>query len=322
MHKQAKVGVLYNPNSRSGAAWFDKQKKYANLDSVMVARTEKLSDVPARLEAFAKGGVTHLGVIGGDGTLDGVITHIRNHSSFAKEPVLAVFDAGTTNMSYKDVGFKARGSKQLARFINAAEKDHLATKSHQPLKVSSKSLSTPVYGFFMGMAAVPLAIHETRKKFHKKSISHGLSEGMTIAGAVWQLIRNNEMTDDSILSPVHTKITVGAQSHEADTILLTVTSLNRLLVGIHPPKGKNPMAIMAIFSPYSNFLGHLPALLFGTRQIPFKKDGEFASQRLDACELAFEGEWTLDGEMFKATKDKPLRLSAADPFTFATGISS
>ena len=322
MQKKAKVSVLYNPNSRTGAAWFDKQKRYANLDGVLVARTDKLSDVPARLKEFADEGVTHLGIIGGDGTLDSAITHIRNDRPFSQDPVLAVFNAGTTNMSYKDVGFKVWGSKQLANFINAAEKDNLTTKNRQPIKVTSESLSSPVYGFFMGMAAIPLAIHQTRKKFHKKSVSHGLSEGMTIAVALWQLIRNGEITDDSILSPVEVEISVGLESQKVDTILLSVTSLSQLLVGIRPPKGREPLAIMAIFRPYSNFLGHLPALLFGTRQIPFKKNGEFASQRTDVCELTFDGEWTLDGEMFKATKDKPLRLSAADPFTFATGITS
>lgn len=320
MGQAAQAGILYNPNSRHGSEWYRKQLPSLVSFNYLSKGTDSVADIPEVLAAFAKEGVTHLAVIGGDGTLDAVLTAMRNHKPFVTEPVIGLFNAGTTNMTFKDLGFKTYSRAPLARFVSGAQNGTLTTKAHQPLYVESTSLKKPLIGFFMGMAAVPRAIHQTRENYHKKGITNGISEGATVLSSIWRLIRNKDVEHDSLLKPVKNIITLDEGKHEAQTILLTVTSLEKLLVGLRPIK-RNPaeVAIMGIFSPYSKLVRHLPALLFGTRRLPLTKNGNFTATTSTACELTFDGEWTLDGEMYQSTKEHPVRIRPAESFTFAVG---
>lgn len=317
-----KVGVLYNPNSRNGLKWYNRQAP--GLDpSVLALGTETPAHIPGALTRMAQAGVTHLAVVGGDGTLDAVLTALRNNQPFTHEPVIGLFNAGTTNMTFKDVGFKTLTRRPLERFVRGAHTGRLRLKQHQPLWVHSESLQAPQVGFFLGIGAVPRAIHHTRQTYHEKGITNGVSEGAMLLGAVWRLMRRDDIEHDELLRPITCQVKTPHNQKEVEMVLLTVTSLEKLLVGLRPYRENQPsLSVMGIFHPYTNLMRQMPALLFGTRELPLENSDNITATQQDKCELAFDGEWTLDGEMFQATKGAPVRIHLASPITFAVGADT
>lgn len=318
----ATVGILYNPNSRHGDAWYQKQiKRGAQIGGIHVIRTQGNEAILPALEKMAQQGITHLGIIGGDGTLDAILTVLRNNSLFKKEPVIALFRAGTTNMSFKDIGFKSKAFVPLRAFLKSAQNGQLRTKQHTPLMVQTLANPAPVFGFFLGAAAVPRAIHHTRRKFHTKGITNGVSEGATIGKSLWQLLRNKNIKTSPILRPVPTQITFQKEPLiETQTIVLTLTSLNKLLLGLRPQQSQSGgFSVMGITHPYKSLFKHLPTLLFGRKPTGNEAENGYITRTTTACTLHFDGEWTLDGEMFQAKAHQPLTVTQAQPFTFAIG---
>ena len=322
MSKTSKVGVLYNPNSRHGLSWFEKQSAQLQGSHIFAIGTKDLDDLPEALQAMAREGITHLAVIGGDGTLDAILTALRNHQPFAHEPVIALFDAGTTNMTFKDVGFKSRRRDPLREFVQGAAKNSLNVKKHRPLLIKSAALNQPLYGFFMGMAAVPRAIHQTRSKFHQKGLTNSLSEGATILTSLTRLLRQKNLETDPILSPVPIEINLDGHNKRSSATLLALTSLRKLLVGIKPYHGSNDgFSVMGIFHPCDGLFKKLPALLYGTHELPLSPDNNLAATQGHNCVLTFDGEWTLDGEMHQTTSQTPLTIEQGAPITFAVGVA-
>lgn len=321
----AKLGVIYNPNSGGGKNALHSRiagaKEAANI--VFVETTSKADIVPA-LTRIAARGANHLAIIGGDGTVDAVLTELRRKSPFETEPLIAVLDGGTTNMSYMDIGYKLskqspRNADPLLDILKAVEANKAKTVTRSPIEVSSRSLKAPLLGFFFGSVAIPRAINHTRSAYHTKGMTNTIGQALATTGMLWRLVRGN-VKQDPILTPARTIIEHDGTTRTADTVFLTLTSLRTLLLGIRPLKtGDGGMALMGVTAPYSRFLRHLPTLLTGSRSLEPQTDHGCLNIRTDACTLAFDGEWTLDGELFKATADAPINISTVSPFTFVVG---
>ena len=319
-----KVGLLYNPQSLHGAEWYNKQiHKLSAQKQPLAIGTQTPEEIPAALQKFAASSITHLAVIGGDGTLDATLTAMRNHSPFQTEPILALFNAGTTNMTFRDVGFKTRKHGPLRQFIAAAENNKLKLKQHRPLYIDSPSLTRPLYGFFLGTAAIPRAIHHTRQKYHQKGLTNSLSEGATILTSLFRLLRRKNVQQDALLAPVQNNIALDGKQKKGPAVLLMVTSLDKLLVGIKPYHGKQNQgfSVTGIFYPYGHVWQNIPTLLNGKNELPFTTNNNFIATQGQVCSLTFDGEWTLDGEMYHATSNAPLTVTQANPLTFAVGVA-
>ncbi len=315
------IGVIYNPNSgkkRRGAI-------HSHIDSVRNAKnivfqqTNSVDDIPQALEDIAAKNADYLAIIGGDGTLDTVMTELRAKKLFKKEPTIALYDAGTTNMAHKDVGFSGDSNQPILDLLQWADEGIVKTVSRAPIAVKSDTRKTPLYGFFLGTSAIPRVIHKTRKNLHDRGFNSTFSESVTMAIMLWRLAQGKP-TEDLLLKPTPTTIKHNSTTQKVDTVFLTITSLDKLLLGIKPQQqGKGGMSVMGVFNPYKRFIHHLPTLLFGKHPLDPKKDDGCIGFRTDSCDLSFDGEWTLDGEMYQASEDAPISVSIEKPFTFALG---
>ena len=333
-----KIGVIYNPSSGSGKNPLHKRLNRArHAAGVIFIETKSKADIVPALSQMATRGANLLAIVGGDGTVDAVLTALRKHKPFATEPTIAVYDGGTTNMSYLDIGYKGRSyNASLAGFnsrrgqtenpivdlLKVANDGKLKTLRRSPLQVESFSLKEPLLGFFLGTVAIPRAIHHTRDTYHTKGMTNGFGQALATSGMLWRLVRGN-VNGDPILTPARTVIEHDGTTRTADTVFLTLTSLERLILGMRPlaknAQNKGDLALMGITTPYSRFISNLPGLLAGRQTLDPELNNGAINLRTDACTLSFDGEWTLDGEIFNTTAETPLTISAAAPFTFAVG---
>ena len=320
MRKGIKIGILHNPNSRNGSLWYKKQISTLGKERVLAVSSKDVSEIPSALAQMANAGVTHLAIVGGDGTLDAVLTALRHYSSFENEPIIGLFNAGTTNMTFKDLGFKTYSRKPLLKFIQSAHAGRLKLKSHKPLRVQSQELKHPLLGFFLGVGAIPRAIHYTRQKYHKKGITNSLSEGAVILSSLWRLIQSSNIQEDLLLKPIQSKLTLEQGEKTSDMVMLSITSLEKLLIGLRPYKtNKEHLSIMGISHPYNNLIKNIPELHKGTKELDVMQDTNLLATQSPWCTIAFDGEWTLDGEMFQSTHNAPLEITLAAPLDFAVG---
>lgn len=331
-----KVGVIYNPSSGSGKnPLHDKLQRARNAAGVIFVETTSKADIVPALSQMAMRGANMLAIVGGDGTVDAVLTALRKHKPFAEEPTIAVYDGGTTNMSYLDIGYKGpqglgnyaakrqHTENPIVEMLKVANDGKLKTIRRSPIKVESFSLPEPLLGFFMGTLAIPRAINFTRDTYHTKGMTNAFGQALATSGMLWRLIRGN-VNEDPILAPSQTIIEHDGTSRTADTVFLTLTSLERLILGMRPlaknAENTGELALMGVTAPYSRFISNLPGLLAGRQQLEPEYNNGALNMRTNSCTLTFDGEWTLDGELFETKSETPLTVSAAEPFTFAVGV--
>lgn len=324
MHK---IGVIFNPNSGGGKNPLHKKLYQSrNAANVIFIETHDRADIAPALNQMALRGVTYLAIIGGDGTVDAVLTTLRKNTPFETEPTIVVFSGGTTNMSFLDIGYKPNAlgkiKTPLQDVLDLANSGKIKTLHRAPIEVTSQSLNAPLLGFFFGTNAIPKAIEHTRDMYHKKGLTSTMVQAIATTGMVWQLLRGN-VQQDPILTPAHTLIEHDGQTRIAEAVFITLTSLRKLILGIRPLNhGKGTMALMGVSTPYRHFLRYLPSLIGGSKALDPQKDNGCLNLRTDACTLAFDGEWTLDGELFKAYAHMPLHIRTVAPFTFAIGAKT
>jgi hypothetical protein len=105
---------------------------------------------------------------------------------------------------------------------------------------------------------------------------------------------------------------------DADFTLLTVSTLQRLFLGIHPFWGQETGAlrITAIERGARGFARALPSILAGRAPV-HADDGGYHSANTETLLLGFKGSYTMDGELHIADKaDSPLCIYTAGDARF------
>ena len=319
----ARIGLIGNRNSGRAGRGALLAQAVAGQD-LPVAETESLAELDAALAAFAASGVEVLAVHGGDGTVDAVIAALRARPLFPREPLLALLSGGTTNMTHGDVGLRGRAPAALDRLRRAVaaglRPDQVVARA--PLRVTCpaapEAAPSPGYGFFFAAAAIPRVIRQTRARFHRRGLTGQVSEALALGGALRRL-RAGQVANDPLLRPDPLAVTLdGGVTHEAPTVMLLATTLERLLLGLRPaPPAPGRIGVAALEVPYARLGRRLPAFLRGRPLPGGAGDGLWRAQAASAV-LGADGEATLDGELFPLPEGAPLHLAPAAPVRFVT----
>lgn len=278
MAQRLKTAILGNANSG--------RKKQLQPDCPCLYTHNEKQALKA-LRSF--GPLDVLGIHGGDGTLDIAIKLIRNHQIFDQEPAIALLKGGTTNMTWRDVGIKTLPTAKPQ------------TQTRNVIKIQAKDMETQ-YGFFFGLGAVPRAI----KRFNQKGDSGIIAESRAIGALFWRLFTGKAEGHD-ILNPMDV--------NDNQTILFTAATLHRLLLGMNPAPPGAGMGCVTLNNSYRGLWHALPRMLINPQFLPARHTGITRTTH-DKIALAFNGDWTLDGELFTATQDNPLHLSLDTPVRF------
>lgn len=279
--------MISNPqggyNRRNG---LDKIEALASQHNIAHIKATTLEQIKAALQTLSKQNPQTLIINGGDGTIDMVLSLIRNHPIFEKEPVLAILKGGTTNLIHRELGLKGTPyqalKKTIAQQTTAVQCRPLQITADNP---ANENLPT-LYGFFLGTGAIPKAILRTRQTLHTKKMNGPLSETLMLVFLLAQLFFQRDLSKNECLKPTPLTQNAKTQNH----IFLALSPLKQLIPGIK-----------------STATADQAGILYMDESRKLKKE------QTSGLTLETPDPWVLDGEMHEAGK---IEIKLGSPVTF------
>jgi len=249
-------------------------------------------------------------VNGGDGTVQSILTVLFHERPFARLPVLALLRGGTTNMTAGDVGLPGNRIGALRSVLSRSGSPLVTAKIIQRpiLKVAVAGDAQPRYGMFFGAGAIIKGIEYCHAKVHSKGLRDGLAPGICTLRLLLAMASRNA----HFVAPVPmsiTALTAGGGSpvppHRQDYLLVLASSLERLFLGLRPYWGPvhGSFYCSAMRVQPARPLCSLPPLFWGRPGPSATAENGYYSAKVDALRLEMDGPWTLDGEIYHATRD-------------------
>ncbi len=309
--------LILNPRSSGNK----KGGKPATPRGMASSAPTTVPELRAVLADYARQEVDLLIVSGGDGTVREVLSALPAAYGPAPLPAIAIVAAGNANSIARDVGQTQLGADALSHLLGAARENRWSRDERRcPIAVHwPDGSSEPVYGFFIGAAALSRAT----RHFHDQITTGGaLSVVMTLAAAMSQSLRNK----DSWMSGDWLKLSVDGQpARDGHRFIFLATSLHKLMLGLWPFWDKtgvdhHPIRYLDIDAHPPRLGRSLLPLLRGRPTPTMLRSGAYRSgfARDLALQLAPEQTLIIDGEAFAPDSQGRLVLKPGPQFRFVT----
>lgn len=289
-----KAALIHNPlgggNRRSGAQVPDLVRA-AGLPVWTITHPDELAAV---LPDIARAAPDLLIVNGGDGTVDAVVTALRQTTAFAREPMLALLAGGTTNMIARDVGLTGRPDRALRRVLAALVSGQPGEQIRRAPLILRRDSAPDLLGFFVAGGAMPPLLRRVHQRVHQRGFISRGGEAWALLQTVWRLLFG-DVRRDPVLQPRQLRWSVDARAEESSPMVLYfLTTLDRLVLGLNPARPAPGVRMMVLRHPYHRLVRSVARLL---RRLPFDTvGGDFIFREGQTLRLHFEGELVLDGE--------------------------
>lgn len=266
-----RMAIISNPrggyNTRKGMVEFESLVEQYDIPHAKAVNSD---EVFKALRTLAVDKPELLVINGGDGTVDMVLSFIRNQNVFKKEPVLALLKGGTTNLIHRDIGLKDAPHKALKKIINGNSQ----ITEHRPLEIRYTGQDNePLHGFFLGTGAIPRAILKTRETLHEKGMNGPFSEIFMLFKLLVRLALKRSLSGDEILNPT----SLVRNKEKKDHIFLVLSTLKKLIPFIKSPATDKQAGVI--------YMG---------------ANRKLNRDRTDRMTIETQDPWVLDGEMQKA----------------------
>lgn len=307
--------LILNPRSSGNK----KNGKAATPRGLVSAAPSTIPELRSTLADYARQEIDLLIVSGGDGTLREVLTALPAAYGSAPLPAISIVAAGNANSIAHDVGQTHLDADSLPALLSAA-RDNRWRRDEQrcPIAVHwPDGSSEPVYGFFMGAAALTRAT----RHFHDHVTTGGkLSVAVTLAATMSRSLRGK----GSWISGDWLGIGVDGQpEREGHRFLFLATSLHKLMLGLWPFWGdqnpqQHPIHYLDVDAHPPRLGRSLLPLLRGrpTATMLSSKAYRSGMARELSLQLAPEQTLIIDGEPFAADSSGRLMLKPGPQFRF------
>jgi len=314
------VGIISNPHSGRNRRQLHRiERIVADHSGVNHCLTRSPEEIPAALAALADRQVGVLAINGGDGTVGQVLTCLLEDSPFERLPLIVLLPGGTTNMNVGDVGLRGRLDKAVSRLCRWADGERSGCRLlRRPiLRVEPGNGRPSACGMFFGAGAIIQGIEYCHANIHSRGLGNEIGPGLAMARTLWGIARR----DPRFVKPVSVSIAFddGPGLPPEDILLLLVSSLERLFLGMRPywGTGDGPLHTSIIRHDAGRFLRTLPSLLRGRPGRRATEAAGYRSHNVDRVHLMMDGVFTLDGEMYQASRAAgPVTISSAGDVTF------
>ena len=269
------------------------------------------SDMDHVLEACQHAETPVIVINGGDGTLHKVLSFLSRSAAQGYMPKLAMVRAGTTNMTFGDIGFKGDLDelfKDLLAYVSG-QKNKIKECSRPILRMRIPAENKEICGMFFGAGAVYSGILYCRQNIHSRGITGEF--GPTLAVLRYLL---DWMTCGKLIQSAIGQVQVDEQSViKGEFTIILASTLQRLIGGIYPfwgsNRSNNELALTLIKSNSKKSLLSSLRILCG--RVPRRNDDGYVSLKAKAVRLMIRGGFTLDGELFGGEdKDSEVFLDA------------
>lgn len=318
VHRRLRVGLITNPGSGRNRSGLSKIRRLcADLPGSGYHEARDPVEIAAALGELSRFGPDVLAVNGGDGTVQAVLTALFRDRPFDDPPLLALLRGGTTNMTAGDVGLRGRMPGALQRLLSLAGSATAPVQvERRPiLKVDGPGEGQPRYGMFFGAGAIIKGIEYCHAKVHTKGFRDGIAPGICTLRLLLALARK----DRTYASPTPMTLTTSSASGsemtcagQQDYYLVLASPLERLFLGLRPYWGRQQGAFYfsALRADPVHTLRALPPLFWGHAGRLATPENGYYSEKIDGLELDMDGPYTLDGEIYHASRDNgPVRVT-------------
>lgn len=278
------IAIISNPqsgyNKNTGLARIDALANHYGHPHIHATTPQEITQA---LKSIAAHSPECLVINAGDGTVDLIISVMRNQKIFKTEPALALLKGGTTNMIHRNVHLRGKPDQGLERLL----KGDTQTIVHPVLKVQrAEQGEPPLYGFFLGTNAIPRAILKTRAQLHTKGMNGKFSEIFSVIRFVIRLFMKKNLDQDDVLKPA----TLIQNGDKQDVIFLALTSLKKLISGLSSRATDRTIGTLSM-----------------------KNDRRLKHDTIERVSLETSEDWILDGEIYSAGS---IDIELGDPVRF------
>jgi hypothetical protein len=313
--RPARIGILMNPLSGRVRRRLQRlQILAANLPGAMLKEASAPQDIAQVLQEWQANPPELLVVMGGDGTLQAVLTALL-HEPDAAPPAILVIAGGTTNMSAADLG--ARLKPEAALY---ALKAWLQGRGAAPMLVERAALCVesdqskgPQYGMFFGTGAILSGVRYFHQHVRPTGVRGALGPALAFVRMLLSLLRNKP---HPLLPATPASVRTNNASWNNNWLLVLASTLDNLLIGCRPYWGTEtaPMHFTAVKHQPRRLMRVLPFLLCGRGiAVAHEQDG-YISHNVNTLSLEGSPHFILDGEQFEAAA--PITLSTTAPIRF------
>jgi diacylglycerol kinase (ATP) len=311
------IGLISNPGSGHNRDQFERiHARVARCPGIHHRVTHAMADVGPALAELAACGVGVLAINGGDGTASYILGQLLESELFDTLPLIVLLPGGTANMNAGDIG--ARGSlwRATERFCQWCEGERgtaglLAQRALMRVMVAGEE--APRYGMFLGGGAIIQGTEYAHREVHARGLRDDFSLALTTLRTVWGVLRN----DPAFNRHVTVQLALGdgaATTH--DTLILAISTLQRLAFGMRPFWGTGPGAIrITVFEQgCSRFARTFFSIVRGRPGRNAVPESGYISHNADTVRLQLDGKLNLDGEILVARGQ--VDISASRPLDF------
>jgi len=314
------VALLSNPRSTGNRGMLPSIRAFcAGRPDVFHYEVEQVSQIAEALESIARVRPRVLVVNGGDGTVQATLTELYNGGQFGREPPpVAVLPNGKTNLIALDLGSSGDPLIALERIVALARSDlkpHVVERELIALTEGDTPINRPVLGMFLGGAGFADTILYCRHKIYPLGLPNGVSHvlaGILVLFSAIFGIRGKYLPPAP--QPVKVSLIREGQSSQRFAFLI-VTTLEKMLLGGKSGGRASGLKLMAVDqSP----LALLKALIASIRgQLGDRPVNGVHVEQGDVIRIESEqSSVILDGEEFRALKDRPIVLRSTPPVSF------
>ena len=268
------------------------------------------------LDGFTEQGVDLLVVIGGDGTVHAVLSHLLGTPSQQELPALTIIPGGTTNMTATDLGIRGGPLAALARLRTQLARPVARAPFHSRHVLRVEHAGLLLHGMFLGAGMIASGVRFFLEHVRGTGITGEKASALVMAR---YLVRLLWPADGGVSEAVSATLRLDQEKPRDDSYLLVLaTTLQRLLLGTRPYWGTEqaPVHATAIGSSARRRLRNLPAVIRGKGKVLRAEDG-YISRNVTGLTLQMDGDLALDGQLYRAASAQgPVRVSAAGPVRF------
>lgn len=311
------VGLISNPASGHNRDQFERiHERVASCPDIHHLVTHSAADVPAALEEMAARQVEVLAINGGDGTASHLLGQLLESGAFAELPAIVLLPGGTANMNAGDIGVKGslwRATKRFCQWCDSGRDSAGKLRRRALLRVVIDPAAAPHYGMFLGGGAIIQGTEYAHEQVHARGLRDDFSLALITLRTVWGVLRDDPDFNRHVAISLSLD---GGEPTPRDTLILAVSTLQRLAFGMRPFWGRGPGAIRLTLMEQgcSRFASTFFSIARGRPNRNAVPASGYFSHNLHSLRLQLQGKLNLDGEILEA--DGEVAISASRELEF------
>ncbi len=311
------VAVISNPGSGHNRDQFPRiRDRLDRCEGLLHRVTESREQVPAALEEFAGKDISILAINGGDGTASAILGELLESQHFDPLPTIVLLPGGTANMNAGDIGVGGKLTSAVERFCQWCESGRDSeglVQQRRLLRLSCGPGATPHYGMFLGAGAVIQGTEYAHREIHSRGLRDDFSLALGVVRTVWGVLRDDPEFNQHVT--IELSIDDGERSRH-DTLILAISTLQRLAFGMRPFWGEGPGALRVTVMQLhcTRFLRTFISIVRGRPNRNAVPASGYFSHNADTITLMLQGKLNLDGEIIEV--NGPVRISASPSLEF------